>query len=422
MADQRFHTENTVSGRTGTVLAVGGGPAGMAAALAAAEAGAAVTLLERRPRPGKKLLATGNGRCNLANRGRPVYFGDARFARRALAALPPEMLLRRLEAWGLPLYTDPEQRVYPATQQAASVLSVLCARLAEARVQLVTDADVLDVKRTGGAFAVLTRDGRRWSADRVILATGGLAGGALGSRPEDYALASNLGHPVTDRFPGLTPLTVAPGPFRKLSGLRMPARIGLYAGGLPQAASAGEILLTDDGVSGICAMQLARDAHRLIGEGLAPELRLDLSPVFFPEERAYCRLPGGMPDTYARTLALLRERQAAFGPAGVLPGLVPEKLIPLCPAGSPERLAAFLTDTRLRVTGTRPMAQAQVTCGGVDTRTVDPETMASRLCPGLYLAGELLDVDGDCGGFNIQFALITGLLAGRAAAEQGHRP
>ena len=137
--------------------------------------------------------------------------------------------------------------------------------------------------------------------------------------------------------------------------------------------------------------------------------------MFFPELRSYRRI-AAPPETFDRTLDLLRSRKKQLGADAMLTGLIPDALAPFCPAGDPCRAAAFLTGLRLRVTGVRPMAQAQITCGGVDTREIDPGTMASRLVPGLYFAGEMIDVDGDCGGYNLQFAFATGLTAGHSAA------
>ncbi len=400
------------------VLIVGAGPAGMAAALAAAEAGADVALLERRPKPGKKLLATGNGRCNLAHRGEPVYFGDPAFAGSVMAQFSPDVLSRRFADWGLLLYTDPEGRVYPATQQASTVVSVLTARLRAAGVKLETGADAAEAAYLQDRYIIVTADGRRYAGDRLVLATGGLAGGALGNRREDYALSEHFGHRITSLSAGLVPLECALGRLKKLSGLRVPARVTLLDSAKMIARTAGEVLFTDYGLSGICVMQLARDAQALLSAGRKPELRLDLSPVWFTETRAYCRDPEPVPDAKQKTLALLRERERRFGRKDLLTGLLPDTLIGVCPAGSPEQLAGFLTALPLEVIGVRPFNQAQITCGGIDTAQVDPATLGSRVSPGLFLAGELLNVDGDCGGYNLQFAFATGLIAGRNAALQ----
>ena len=226
------------------IVVVGGGPAGMAAALAAAADGAEVTLLEKRPKLGKKLLATGNGRCNLAHDGPLVYFGDRDFARKTVSV---PLVLRQLQEWGLALYTDTEGRVYPATQQAATVMSVLMVRLRRAGVTVIPDTDVVQAAAAGTGFAVMTADGRRYTADALVLATGGLAGGSLGNRREDYSLAAGFGHKVTDLFGGLAPLELELGRYKRLSGLRMPVIAQLVSGDQRICASAGEALFTDYG-------------------------------------------------------------------------------------------------------------------------------------------------------------------------------
>ncbi len=400
------------------VLVVGGGPAGMAAAITAAEKGADVTLLERRSKPGKKLLATGNGRCNLANTGKPVYFGDPAFATRVLEACPTAAVLERLNEWGLRQYTDPEGRIYPSAQQAASVLNVLTNQLKKLRVKTMTDSDVKTVLKEDNGFKIITADGTSYPADRVILATGGLAGGGLGNREEDYTLATGLRHRCIRLFAGLAPLEVKLGNLKRLNGLRVPARLKLTSDDRVAASSAGEVLFADYGVSGICAMQLARATQELLQQNKVPELSMDFSPIFFQENRAYTRNPFPVKDSYLKTLDLLNERIQRLGRQSFLTGLIPDALASVCPTESGRAAAQFLTDLRLQVTGVRPMAQAQITCGGIRTEEVEPRTMASKMTPHLYLAGEMLNVDGDCGGFNLQFAFASGMIAGRSAAKQ----
>ena len=398
------------------ILVIGGGPAGMAASIAAAEKGANVTLLERRSKPGKKLLATGNGRCNLAHTGKPKYFGDKAFADQVFSVCSPESVMRQFETWGLKLYTDPEGRVYPATQQAASVLSVLSARMKQNNVNIILGSDVSLVRINDHKYEAVTADAQVYTADHLILATGGLAGGGLGNRTQDYTLATGLLHHMTNLFAGLAPLETELGRLKRLNGLRLPARAEIVSNGQSVASTAGEILFTEYGLSGICIMQLARDAQVLLGQGKEVEICLDLSPVFFPELRKYMRNPEKNDQTYQRTVDCLKAREKNFGRKGMLIGLVPDALAAVCPIDEIHHTADFLTSMRMRVKGVRPMAQAQITCGGIDTKEVNPHTMESLICPGMYLAGEMLNVDGDCGGYNLQFAFATGLIAGHSAA------
>ena len=397
------------------IAVVGAGASGLAAGIAAAEAGERVSLLERRPKPGKKLLATGNGRCNLANTGTPLYFGQPAFAKEALRATPVADVLSAFERWGLPTLADPEGRVYPACGQASAVLAVLIGRLRALDAELWTDADVRDIRKEAGRFILTLADGRQLIADRVILATGGLAGGALGGRREDYGLAERFGHRVGALFPGLAALETGKKAVRALSGLRVPVIASLRADGKAVCRTAGEALFTDYGLSGICVMQLARDAGAQLRQGREVSVSLDLSPLMGLSARAFGRLRE-TPDRFQQALALLTERQKRLGDEW-LTGLLPEGMKGALAGLSPVRAAKQLTDWDFPVRGVRDMAFAQITCGGADTDQVDPTTMMSRLCPGLYLTGEMLDVDGDCGGFNLQFAFSTGLTAGRSASQ-----
>jgi len=401
------------------VLVVGGGPAGMAAALTAAQGGAQVTLLERRPAPGKKLLATGNGRCNLANRGPLCYPGGGEFAGAVFKHCPVSRVLEALRGWGLTLYTDGDGRVYPAIMQATAVLSALTERLEERRVRVLTGRDVSGIARAADGFDVTAADGGRYRADRLILATGGLAGGALGSRRTDYALAEGLGHTVTALMPALSALKTSARSREGLSGLRLPALLTLKADGRAVMSALGEALFTDDGVSGICAMQLSREAGLRLARGERVALSIDLSDLLFPGPRDYgLRPPQDRPDT-KRALAFIKKRAQTMDPSHVLTGILPDRLAARWKDLPPLEQARRITDLTLDVTGVRPMEQAQVTAGGVRVSEVDPARMASLRVKGLYLCGELLDVDGDCGGFNLQFAFASGMLAGTAAASKG---
>ncbi len=402
-----------------SVLVIGGGAGGLCAGVAAAEAGAAVTILEKRVKPGKKLLATGNGRCNLANLGPARYFGDGGFARQVLGQFPVERLLSTLEGWGLPL-TREEERVYPAVRQASAVLSLLTERLNALSVRIVTEADVRSLEGGKNGFTARTADGQTFSADACVLATGGLAGGALGCTERDYQLAERLGHRVTPLFGALSPIETQPAPPKALSGLRLRAYVRLWAGKKCLQAESGEVLLTDYGVSGICVMQLARAAREALTQGRSPHLTVDLSPLLLPDPLPFGPIAPDTADRRPDILALLRHRIQSLPKQDPLCGLLPDALAHRLRDRGPEETARLLSAWPLPIKRVREAAYAQVTAGGVETGGVDPLTMGSRLCPGLYLAGELLNVDGACGGYNLQFAMISGILAGRSAAAQSN--
>ena len=410
------------------VAVVGGGAAGLMAAVTAAQAGAKVTVLERCDRVGRKLLATGNGRCNLTNlRARASNYHSIRpagaaLAGEVLAGLPPPGLLAVFESLGLLWREEDEGRVYPRSGQAAAVLDVL--RLACDRLGVETRCGqtVRDLKQTPDGFALSLAGGSAsaLSAGRVIVAAGGRASPHLGSDGGGYALLTALGHALTPCYPALVQLRCAREGLQALKGLRVQAEATLFVDGVPIRAEVGEVLFADYGLSGIAALSLARDVGPALAGGRAAYVRLAL-------------LPGD--DDGARA-SLVRRRRALFSgvPAGqfatgMLPRRIGEALCraagipPQFPLGGladtqADALAALLGDWRFPVTGLQPFDSAQVTAGGIDARDFHPSTMESRLVPGLYAAGEVLDVDGDCGGFNLHFAWASGLIAGRSAAQR----
>lgn len=395
------------------VAVIGGGAAGLTAAITAAEAGHTVTVLERQGRVGRKLMATGNGRCNLSNLNWAPenYHGeDPAFALPALAAFPPAAALDFFRSLGLLTVAEPSGRVYPRSDQAGSVVDVL--RLTAARgAELRTGAEVLSLRRAGDGFA-LALAGETVTADRVIVCCGGLAGEKLGGTKSGYTLLSSLGHRRTSLHPALVQLRTDPTYVRALKGVRAEARVVLEEAGTAIARSVGEVQFTDYGVSGPAVFEVSRAASTAAGEVTA---RLDLLPGLPRGEledllaRRVEDLPGlplenlltGMLHNRLGQTVL---RYAGCGLSGTVNGLTGADL---------GRIAAAVKDFTLPVTGTLGFDAAQVTAGGMDTAEFDPNTLRSRLVPGLYAAGEVLDVDGDCGGYNLQWAWASGRLAGR---------
>ena len=397
-------------------IVIGGGASGLAAAISAAENGRRVLLLEKGARIGRKILASGNGRCNLMNVSAPRYYGDASFAEQALRSCGVSALKAFFHRYGLRLTEETEGRVYPMTLQAASVLDALKRAIELNRVQVRCDAPVEYVEplplNVGGGFLV-SGSALRERAARVILACGGSAQPKLGGTDDGYALLSCLGHKILPPRPALAPIRTEKRAISGLSGLRVRCGVSLLREEAPIHREAGEVLFTDYGVSGICVMQCSRFAQ----EGDTLELNL---------------LPAGddLPECMEEELKDRRMRFQTLTPETLLEGFLMPKLAygVLKQAGIPLRgeTAGQISDDqlrnilhtaahyRLRVIGTGGLDQAQVTAGGADCREFYPETMMSRLHPGLYVTGELLNVDGDCGGFNLMFAFASGLIAGGA--------
>lgn len=395
------------------VLIIGGGAAGLAAALSASENGKNVAVVEGAPRVGRKLLATGNGRCNLANMRPAPFYGDGAFAEKVLQHCGKEEVLSFFHSLGLVTREEEGGRVYPGCGQAAAVLDVLRKALERKNVPIFCDAKVESIQKTEKGFRLKAGE-ETYACRKVIVACGGMAGGKLGHDGKPYALLTAFGHTLKKPVPALSPLTAEKSAIKGLTGLRLPAVLTLCDGEKPLACAGGEVLFTDYGVSGICAMQLSADVHRAKN----PVLSVDFSPMLGLVPCRYERLPLQDVQTNGeKVLALLKKRAAMLPGEDVLLGMLPRLLAEKFRGRSLPQLAESLSNFRVKITGVRGFEYAQVTRGGVNTAQFYPDTMESRLQPGLYGAGEILNVDGDCGGYNLLFAFASGLLAGKAAAQ-----
>ena len=399
------------------VIIIGGGAAGLTAALSASRGGKRAAVLEAAPWIGRKILASGNGRCNLCNVGAPRYYGGRAFAEKVLARKGVKDVLSFFRGIGLYVLEEAGGRVYPVTGQAASVLDALRGAAERAGVTVVCDAPVTSLRKTENGFT-LTANGTEYRARAVVAAFGGMAGGKLGHDGRPYRLLTALGHTLREPQPALTQLITEKAAVKGLSGLRMPARLTLTVDGVPKAAAAGEVLFADYGISGVCAMQLSRDAGELCRRGQRPVLYLDFSPAMGLTPRVYDRVaPEPVGCNTEKVLVCLRERAHILPKEALLTGLLPRLLAEKVKGLPLPETARLLAAYPAPVTGVRGFESAQVTAGGIACREFDETTLMSRLVPGLYAAGELMDVDGDCGGYNLLFAFASGLIAGENAAK-----
>ena len=408
---------------------VGAGAAGLAAAATAARlyknrgVSEAVVLLEGNPKPGKKLLATGNGRCNLTNLhvSPASYHGDVRLADPLLQAYSPDRVLEEFSKLGLLCRADGEGRVYPRSLQAAAVLQALLQGCEEAGAVLRCGWGVASVKPSEGGFLLQSPEGERLWARRCILACGGKASPKHSWEEGGYGLARQLGHQVTELRPSLTYVKSSRKSLRALKGMRVKAQVSLLLEGKPLWQEEGEVLFGDGTLSGICLFNLSA---QLFQEHTAqPEVALDLFPEWsYPELLGYLQ---GIAKSHPG-----RSAWELFG--GALNLRVGEQLAKELGFSGDQRLgdlrlpqlrqaAGLAKNWRFPVLGTGGWEQAQVTRGGVPLKEVDGLTLESKRCPGLYLTGELLNIDGDCGGFNLHWAWATGFAAGRAAGEREGR-
>jgi predicted Rossmann fold flavoprotein len=406
-----------------SVTVIGGGSSGMMAAIGAARRGARVTLLERKDRIGKKLLATGNGRCNLTNSDLSLsryHGGDRAFIASVLTRFPSASAVDFFEELGIACRTEPAGRIYPHSGQASAVLDVLRWELERLRVDVRTGCEVRQIVRQGEGLVLELAAGGELKARRVILACGGMAGPQFGSDGSGQRLAAALGHRLVDPVAALVPLRLRADFLRKTKGVSWEGRGEVRCGDEVLRSEEGEFLFTDSGISGPPVLQLSRSAAGTLRQGKAARIVLDL-------------FPGSSLDALDGALEVRFRRQGHKSLADGLVGLLPKRLIPvvlseagidyptlpgseIAPAAR-KALARLLKGWSIDISGTMPWPEAQVTAGGVDLRDVDIETLESLIVPGLFFCGELLDVDGDCGGFNLQWAWSSGWIAGHSAAR-----
>ena len=421
------------------VIVVGGGAAGLMAAGQAASLGAETLLLEKMDRPGRKLRITGKGRCNLTNNA-PLsefitHFGlNGRFLRQAFSRFSSPELVAFFEELGVRTVSERGGRVFPASDQAQDVVDALVRWVNERGVTLRTRSPVkrLLVEEGRVVGVQVPRNsapsqkpgscsaGGGYRADAVIVATGGASYPATGSTGDGYRLAESVGHTIVPIRPALVPLETAGDIAPRLQGLSLRnVTVRVWVNGKKRAEAFGEMLFTHFGLSGPIILSLSRQIVDALRQHQRVILSIDLKPAL-DERKLDARL--------LRDLDAHGKQQFRT----LLKGLLPKKLIPVCidltsisphkaghqvTAQERKRLRTWLKDFRLEVTGYRPLTEAIITAGGVDTREIDPRTMASRLVEGLYFAGEVLDVDADTGGYNLQAAFSTGWVAGRSAAR-----
>lgn len=392
------------------IAVIGGGASGIVAAIAAARHGASVTVLEKEQRIAKKIPATGNGRCNLTNIYAELsrYHGGTQIMPAVMKRFWVNETLDFFSELGLITKTEPDGKVYPYCSRATAVSETLRFELARLGVQIITDFAVSDIRRKNGGFEIISRSGDKIKASRVILAAGGKASPKLGSDGSGFDIAARLGHTVTPLSPSLVQLKTSKSIVRSVKGLKAEVRITSERGAVDEY---GELLFNDYSLSGPAVF--AASSRVTAGDTLIVDL---------------------MPDyTAAEVLTLLLRARSAYKTldnylVGILDKRIGMAVIKECGIAPFSKLASEVTDAeaqtiaehikawRFPVTGTMSWNNAQVTKGGVDTSEVDAETLRSKLVPHLYLCGEILDIDGDCGGFNLQWAWSSGYIAGKTAA------
>ena len=391
------------------IIIVGAGASGLAAAISAKRTNAKLNIaaVEALPRVGKKILATGNGRCNLTNlNAKSSMYSNSKFVEPVMSKYPPENVIGFFRSVGLMCVSDGEGRVYPMSNTAASVLDALRLEAERLGVEFICEKHIDRVTRKNGIFTL-----GELSASKIIVCTGGCASPSQGSDGSGYVLLKGLVHRITEVYPALVQLTTEENT-KALKGIRAKANVTIKKDGKPIDRSKGEVLFTDYGLSGISVMDISRSVKKGKYDCI-----IDVLPSCdkVEAEEFLLSLDGGIPAENA------------------LSGLLPKKLGQyvlkksginfLTPIGSLNRSAVSdvvrtAKGLKFSVSGTMGFKNAQITAGGADVDEFDANTLQSKLVGGLYCAGEILDVDSVCGGFNLQWAWASGICAGRSAAEK----
>ena len=410
------------------IVIIGGGASGLVAAIMAARNGGRVTVLERMQRVGKKLLATGNGRCNITNHrldATHYHGGNPEFVEGIFAQFGLDKTLAFFESLGVSMQEEDEGKLFPKSQQASSVLDVLRYEMELLGVTEICEAIVQSIHPKRNMLRCLCGDGQTFEADRVVVCTGGKSSPNLGSNGGGYKLAQALGHTIIEPFPALVQVQLDAPYLNQIAGVGIQAQGQVWVDGRLQRTETGEFLFAKYGISGTAVLQLSRSISECTLQGRDTRLRLDLFPTLSQDA----------------LITMIQER-IARGPHKPVSfsfvGFLHKRLIPVilqlavnagahaildsqrtCGELSHEeiaKIAMILKAWTIPCSGTQSWMFSQVTAGGVDLREIDPVTLESKRTPGVHFAGEVLDVDGDSGGYNLQWAWSTGAIAGIHAA------
>lgn len=402
------------------VIVVGGGAAGLVAAITAAREGVNVTIIEQKDRVGKKILSTGNGRCNLTNEYMDLkcFRGDdLAIVSSVLQQFGYQETIHFFEELGV-ILKNKQGYIYPISDQATTILDVLRMELDHLKIQVLLENSVEKVQHTKKGFLVVTNK-RTLRGDAIILATGGKAAPVLGSDGSGYGLAKEFGHRISPVVPALVQLKGKGSYFKQIAGVRTNAKVSIFIDGAYCDSDTGELQLTNYGISGIPVFQISRHAAKALYAKKEVAAEIDFMPAMSQEDLT----------KFIETRKALHEYKTM---EDFLVGMFHKKIIGLVLKEAGIRLNTIAADVskkqweqllgkikqfRIVIEGTNSFEQAQVCAGGVRTTEVHPETMESLCIDNLYLAGELLDIDGICGGYNLQWAWSTGFIAGKHAAK-----
>lgn len=408
------------------VIVIGGGAAGLMAAYTAAEQGAQVRLLEKMPSVGRKMLITGKGRCNITNSCDLQTFikhmtGNGSFLYSAAHSFYNQDIMDLLDRWGVPTKVERGGRVFPVSDKARDVIDAFVRALKSTGAEIETGDPVERILVADQAVTgVITKSGKQCHADAIILATGGASYPGTGSSGDGYRMAAELGHTIVPLKPSLVPLEVEEEWITYLQGLSLKnVSATVLVDGKPVADDFGEMLFTHYGLSGPIILSLSREVAKHLGNGQEIVVEINLKPALSVET---------LDKRLQRDFAQFARKQVKNAlhellPNKMIPVIIdlshidPDKFIHQITREERSRLVERLQHLAFTITRTRPLSEAIVTAGGVSVKEINPKTMESKFVSNLYLAGEVIDIDGYTGGYNLQAAFSTGYIAGQRAAE-----
>lgn len=404
------------------IIIVGGGAAGMIAAIAARRNGVDVIILEKNDRVGKKILATGNGRCNYTNINLNAsnYHGkNPKFTYSAIGSFNVDMTIQFFERLGITPFVEEGGKVFPMSLQSSSVLDVLRLEMENLGIKIKLQANVRKIKKDKD-FTLELESGEKIRGSKVIIATGGKAMPASGSDGSGYNLVKELGHTIVETFPGLVQLKLEGNIFKNLKGVKFPGRAMLSCGNKFLLEDFGDILFTDYGISGPPILQISRTAIEYLNNKKDVRLKISIINSKSKEE---------LFDYLDKRFILMKNRTIEEALIGLINkrliptilkevGIKKDKKVSAISKKEIKDISGILTNWEFKISGSKDWKDAQVTAGGVSTDEVDSKTMESKKCRGLYIVGELLDIDGDCGGFNLQWAWSSGYIAGISSSNK----
>ena len=403
------------------IIIIGAGAAGMMAGLAASQKGKSVLIIEKNYKLGRKILATGNGRCNVTNRfaDKTHYHGASpEFIEKVLLNFDQHQVMKLFEGLGVLLKEEDKGRLFPRTNQAETIVNALVEELREKKVETILGQLVVSLEKKEDLFVVKLKNGEEFLAERVILTTGGKASEQYGATGDGYLWAKNFGHHITSLYPCLVPLETEERWPKGLAGLKVEAKIKAENEGMALAEKEGEVLFTHFGLSGPPILYLSTFVGSLVGKEKI-KIHLDL----FPESTIKDLDDKLEKIFYSNGKKSVKNALAGVAPANFIPvllknlNILPEKKVAEISKTERGKIVSGLKDIVLTISALRPFAEAHITAGGIDTKEINPATLESKIIPGLYLAGEILDVNADSGGFNLQWAWASGHLAGASAAR-----